>query len=173
MTQLDPPTAALQTSWQLAERKISLVGATWWSPHIVHHIGQEFHEYPDYPNRILVLYGSAIHVAPEGESTLLDGAYPTVGTLRAPLSPFSTRDRAWYLGNTTTHFILTDRFTDRVHRDGLENFWSAYFLSQGSPLLTFSSDPRIADRVLNPDLPGLPATRASSPCGPCSSSTTT
>jgi len=126
-------------------------------PHVVHHLGQEFHEYPDYPNRSLVLFGSAIHVGADGQSTLLEGAYPTVGMLRAPLSPFSTRDRAWYLGNTVTHYIVTDRFSERVHRDGLENFWAAYFISLGSPLLTFSSDPQVADRVLNPDLPGIPA----------------
>ena len=125
-------------------------------PHVVHHLGQEFHEYHDYPNRILVLFGSAIDIGGT-EGAAMETAYPTVGMLRAELSPLSTRGKAWYLGNTVTHFVHTDTITSRVHRDGLQNFWAAFFTSLGSPLLTFSPDPRVSERVLNPALPVLPA----------------
>ena len=126
-------------------------------PRLTNFIGQEFHEYSDFPNRILVLYGSAVHVSPDGASSL-ETSYPTIGSLRAPLSAFSTRDKEVYLGNTVTHFVVNDEdFKNGLHRAGLQNFWAAYFLSQGSPLLTFSPDPRVSERVLNATLPPISA----------------
>lgn len=127
-------------------------------PRLVNFLGQEFHEYPDYPNRILVLFGSAIYVDPNDKQTSFLNSYPTVGMLRAPLSPFSTSDRAWYLGNTVTHFVVNEEdFRNGLHKNGLRSFWAAYLLSQGSPLLTFSPDPEVSERVLNPKLPVIPA----------------
>ena len=111
----------------------------------------------DYENRILVLYGPALRVSRDPSVPSFGAAYPTVGTLRAELSPLSTRDKAWYLGNTVTHFVYTDQLTSRVLRDGVQNWVSAFFLSQGSPLVTFSRDPRVSERVLNPQLPVITA----------------
>ena len=131
--------------------------AAWDLPRLTHHLGQEFHEWHDYSNRILVLFGSATEISSDQSLPSLKTAYPTVGTLRAELSPLSTRNKAWYLGNISTHFVYTDELTSRVLRDGLSNWMSAFFLSQGSPLLTFSADPRVSERVLNPQLPVIPA----------------
>lgn len=125
-------------------------------PRLVDFLGQEFHEFGDYPNRVMVLYGSAIYVD-RNKGNSLENAYPTVGTLRAPLSPFSTRDKASYLGNVVTHFVHNEDFANDIHRRGLMNWWSAYFRSMASPLLTFSPDTRVSERVLRTDLPVIPA----------------
>lgn len=130
---------------------------SWDLPHLTHHLGQEFHEWSDYPNRVLILFGSAQRVSTDRSVPSFEAAYPTVGTLRSELSPLSTRTKAWNLGKTVTHFVYTDELRSRVLRDGIQNWISAFFLSQGSPLLTFSADPQVSERVLSPQLPVIPA----------------
>lgn len=123
-------------------------------PHMSHHLGQEFHEHSE-GNRVLIFMGSAIELSPE--VPYLATSYPTIGTLRAELSPFSTRGLGDNLGNITTHFIYLNAFKRESHRRGMQNFLAAYFLSQGSSLLTFSADTDLASRVRMPGLPPLSA----------------
>ncbi len=123
-------------------------------PHLTSHLAQEFHEHSE-GNRVLIFMGSAIEISPE--IPYLKTSYPTIGTLRAELSPFSIRGLGDNLGNIATHFIYLNAFKRETHRRGIQNFLSAYFLSQGSSLLTFSADTDLITRVRMPGLPPLSA----------------
>jgi hypothetical protein len=123
-------------------------------PHLTHHLAQEFHEHSE-GNRVLIFMGSAIELSPE--IPYLKTSYPTIGTLRAELSPLSTRGLGDNLGNISSHFIYLNAFKRETHRRGIQNFLAAYFLSQGSCLLTFSADTDLASRVRMPGLPPLSA----------------